>query len=154
MTEDTRAYTFEVSETLFRLATEGVHLRSNETKQFQSLGHLVNARAAEGMSALGSSDVSTLKTHLSRIPTKGPIKISLTISKTSAKSLSEAKERLGKIIGEHLTLCDALSLLLFDYIAQTKADRLIAKAFGDEASGERDELRNKTRDDSNVIRLR
>jgi len=154
MTEDTRAYTFEVSETLFRLATESVHLRSNETKRFQTLGGLVNARVADGISALGDSDATTLKTHLSRIPTKGPIKISLTISKTSAKSLSEAKERLGKIIGEHLTLGDALSLLLFDYIAQAKADRLIAKALGDEARLERDESRNQTRDNSNVVRLR
>jgi len=154
MSGDTRAYRLRVSHCLFELATEGIRLRSNETRRFQTLSSVVNARAAGRMSGFKEQDVPTLKDHFSAIPTKGPIPISLTITKTNAQSLDEAKERLAKLLGTDLTVGDAVSLLLLDYIAQAKADRMVAKFESGELSPNRDELRNKSQSDSTVVRLR
>ena len=44
MAGDTRSYALDVSELLFRLASESLRLRSNETLRFETVASLVNAR--------------------------------------------------------------------------------------------------------------
>ncbi len=57
-----RGYTLDVSEYLFRLTTESLRIHSNQTRRYQSLGNLVNARATAGAAgAIEQHDVETLR---------------------------------------------------------------------------------------------
>lgn len=128
MTGDSRDYSLDVSEYLFRLTTESLRLLSNETKCFQSLTSLVEKLAGPtAADALAQHDVETLRQHLSKIPTEGPIRIHLQIAKTSADNLVEAKRRLGEELGSDLSVADAISMLLFDYVVDKNASKLLAQ---------------------------
>lgn len=126
MGADSRGYTLDISEHLFRLTTESLRLRSNETKSYQTLESLVDARAAD-VSRIGDRDMTTLKEHLVTIPTKGNIRIELSISRTSAESLDQVTELLSKQLDAEITVGDALSVLLFDYVVEQKAARVLEK---------------------------
>lgn len=135
MSGDTRGYSLDVSEYLFRLTTESLRLLSNETKRYHSLTSLVNQLAGPGAAdAIAQHDVETLRQHLSKIPTKGPIRIHLHITKTSADNLIEAKKRLAKELGSSLTVGDAISMLLFDFVVEQSAAKLLSKLGVDDAS--------------------
>lgn len=135
MSGDTRGYSLDVSEYLFRLTTESLRLLSNETKRYHSLTSLVNQLAGPGAAdAIAQHDVETLRQHLSKIPTKGPIRIHLHITKTSADNLIEAKKRLAKELGSSLTVGDAISMLLFDFVVERSAAKLLSKLGVDDAS--------------------
>lgn len=155
MSGDTRGYSLDVSEYLFRLTTESLRLLSNETKRYHSLTSMVNQLAGPGAAeAIAQHDVETLRQHLSKIPTKGPIRIHLHITKTSADNLIEAKKRLAKELGSSLTVGDAISMLLFDFVVDQSAAKLLSKLGVDEttqACGGPIEVREKT---DNVVRLK
>jgi hypothetical protein len=138
MSGDTRSYALNISEHLFRLTTESLRLHSNETGRYQTLASLVNARAAACLSP-DDHNPETIRKHFGAIPTKGDIKIYLSISMTSAKHLSEAKRRLGQHIGSSMTVGDALSLLLFDYVVEQKATRVLQRLGLDDVVGGKDE---------------
>lgn len=128
-----RGYALDVSEYLFRLTTESLRIHSNQTRRYQSLANLVNSRATAGAAgAIEQHDIETLRHHLEKVPTKGPIRIYLSISKTSAESLTEAKRRLEKHLGSALTVGDAISMLLFDYVVEQGAAKLMSKIGIDE----------------------
>jgi hypothetical protein len=137
MSGDTRSYTLEVSEYLFMLTTESLRRHSNATQRYQTLASLVNERAASGV-PLEQYDTETLRQHLETIPTKGPIRIHLSISRSSADTLIDAKRKLAKQLGASLTVGDALSVLLLDFMAEHHAKRILGKIV-DEASDTRDE---------------
>eukprot|EP00456_Euglypha_rotunda_P041761 TRINITY_DN32484_c0_g1_i6.p1 TRINITY_DN32484_c0_g1~~TRINITY_DN32484_c0_g1_i6.p1 ORF type:complete len:147 (-),score=27.05 TRINITY_DN32484_c0_g1_i6:249-689(-) len=126
MSADSRGYTLDISEHLFRLTTESLRLRSNETKSYQTLESLLHARTAS-ISRIQGRDMSTLKEHLVAIPTEGDIRIELQISETSADCLDQVKELLSKEFEASLTVGDALSVLLFDYVVEQKAARVLEK---------------------------
>lgn len=121
---DSSGYTLDISEHLFRLTTESLRLRSNEMQSYQTLDNLVDARTAD-ISRLGDRDIATLKEHLVTIPTQGNIRIELTISKTSASGLDQVKDLLSRELQENLTVGDALSVLLFDYVVEQKTARVL-----------------------------
>lgn len=60
------------------------------------------------------------------------IRIHLSITKTSAESLTEAKRRLEKHLGSALTVGDAISMLLFDYVVEQGTAKLLSKIGIDE----------------------
>ncbi|PNB52550.1 hypothetical protein C1X73_33045, partial [Pseudomonas sp. FW305-130] len=70
----------------------------------------------------------TLRKHLRVVPTSGDIRINLNIRKTSAESLDEARARLGQRLGSNMTLADAISVLLFDYVAEKRAAQVLDRA--------------------------
>ena len=123
-TTDTPDITLDVSEPFFRLTTESIRLHSNETAHHQTLSSLIDHRALD-VSGINSHDTSTIKEHLVSIPTLGNIRLNLTISKTSAKSLAEVQDVLVRQLGSDLTVADALSILLFDYVVERKAARVM-----------------------------
>lgn len=128
MSGDSRDYSLDVSEYLFRLTTESLRLLSNETKSYQSLTSLVEKLAGPtAADALAQHDVETLRQHLSKIPTGGPIRIQLQIAKTSADNLAEANRRLAEDLGSSLTVADAISMLLFDYVVEKNATKLLSQ---------------------------
>ncbi|MAM37037.1 MAG: hypothetical protein CL949_00700 [Erythrobacter sp.] len=154
MTGASRQYAFDVSEHFFRLTTESVRIRSNETRKYQTLGTLVNARTA--CAHCLEHDPAVLRSHLDKIPTKGDIRIYLRVKASSADSLSEAQEMLAKRLGVSLSLGDTLSVLLFDYIVEQKALEVLGKlkeAGLDEPSAKRGELNANESQEGNVIRL-
>ncbi len=71
--------------------------------------------------------MTTLKEHLVAIPTQGEIRIELQISQTSADCLDDVKDLLSRELDADLTVGDALSVLLFDYVVEQKAARVLAK---------------------------
>jgi hypothetical protein len=155
MSGDTRGYSLDVSDYLFRLTTESLRLLSNETKRYHSLTSMVNQLAGAGAAdAIAQHDVETLRQHLSKIPTKGPIRIHLHITKTSADNLIEAKKRLAKELGSSLTVGDAISMLLFDFVVDQSASRLLSKLGVDEAGQSRDEPSPDRDTSDNVVRLK
>jgi len=112
--------TLDISEHLFRLTTESLRLRSNETRSYQTLECLLEARNGS-LARIRDRDMCTLKEHLGAIPTQGDIRIELRISQTSAECLDEVKDLLSKELEADLTVGDALSVLLFDYMSELKA---------------------------------
>ena len=148
-----RGYTLDVSEYLFRLTTESLRIHSNQTRRYQSLGNLVNARAGAA-GAIEQHDVETLRKHLEKVPTKGPIRIHLSITKTSAESLTEAKRRLEKHLGSALTVGDAISMLLFDYVVEQGTAKLLSK-IGIDVQKPPKSARGRGRDEGEkVVRIR
>jgi len=151
MSGDSRDYSLDVSEYLFRLTTESLRLLSNETNSYQSLTSLVEKLAGSSAAeALAQHDVETLREYLSKIPTEGPIRIHLQIAKTSADNLMEAKTRLGDELGADLTVADAISMLLFDYVVDKSASKLLAQ-MGIEPTPN---ARKSAEDSGKVVRLK
>lgn len=153
MSGDSRGYALDISEHLFHLTTESLRLRSNETKRYQTLASLVNSRVAFSCK-MEEHDPEIIRDHLVTIPTKGDIRIYLSISRSSADSLVEAKKRLGSQIGSNLTVGDALSILLFDYVVEQKATRVLERLGLDEPKGKCAEANANESQDENVVRLK
>lgn len=116
----------DISEHLFRLTTESLRLRSNETRSYQTLECLLEARNGS-LARIRDRDMTTLKEHLVAIPTQGDIRIELHISQTSADCLDEVKDLLSKEMDTDLTVGDALSVLLFDYMSELIAARVLER---------------------------
>ncbi|PMZ68353.1 hypothetical protein C1X65_30010, partial [Pseudomonas sp. FW305-70] len=68
MSADTRNYVLDISTDLFRLSTESLRLRSNETLVYATLESLIDSRAA---SSTYSDELKpeTLRKHLRVVPT-------------------------------------------------------------------------------------
>lgn len=121
-------YSLDVSEYLFRLTTESLRLLSNETQCYENLTSLVEKFAGPGAAdSLGQHDIETLKQHLSKVPTEGPIRIHFEIAKASSDNLNEAKQRLCETLDADLTVADAISMLLFNYVVEKSATKLLAR---------------------------
>ncbi|KEQ54740.1 hypothetical protein [Sphingobium chlorophenolicum] len=155
MSGDSRDYSLDISEYLFRLTTESLRLLSNETKCYQSLASMVDKLAESRVShALAQHDLETLREHLSKIPTNGSIRIHLKITKTSADNLLEAKQRLSEELCSDLTVADAISMLLFNYVVEQSASKLLSK-MGIEGAGESSvAVENQPGDSGNVVPLK
>lgn len=130
MAGHTRSYVLDVSEFLFRLTTESLRLRSNTTMRFESVASLVAERLS-GDLTFEHHDIETLREHLRAIPTKGPHRIHLTVSKPNADLLVASKKWLATRLASSVTVGDAYSVLLFDFIAEHHAQRILAKVFAD-----------------------
>lgn len=126
MTGRSRGYALTISTPLFQLATEAMRVHSNATKRFQSLAGLVIERVAHAP-VFEDHEADILLEHLRLIPTKGDIRIYLSIPRDDANKLVAIKKQLSLKVGQSLTIGDALSLLLFDTLAEDKASEIIRK---------------------------
>lgn len=126
MTGDLCDYTLDISEHLFHLTTESLRLRSNETRQYQTLASLLDQRIFVG-STLDEHAPDTIREHLSTVPTKGDIRIHLRIARSSADNLAKVKHRLGVFLGSAVTVGDTLSIMLFHYVVEQKAARILQR---------------------------
>jgi len=134
-TTDSPGYVLDISESLFRLTTEGVRLRSNETLAYETISSLISHRTAQLEGGIRQKS-AIIREHLSCIPTDGEIKLRLDICRTSASTLDDIKDMLSQQLGSALTLGDALSILLFDYVAERKAARVLEKIGLDGTNGQ------------------
>ncbi|MCF8708380.1 hypothetical protein [Rhizorhapis sp. SPR117] len=138
MSAESREFTLDVSEHFFHLTTESIRLRSNETRRYQTLSSLIDSRILEAKK-IDDHDSDTLRDHLEVVPTKGAIRINLTISKTSADLIGDARNRLATQLGTDLSFGDALSILLFDYVVERKAAHVLSTLGLDEMRDNHDE---------------
>src|SRR3546814_16450261 len=92
----------------------------------QTLSNLIDHRSSR-TEKIGSHDTRTLKEHLTSIPSDGTIRIRLNISRTCATSLDEVKDLLSRQLDSKLTVADALSFLLFDYVVEQKAAQVLVQ---------------------------
>lgn len=131
MTADPCSLALDISEPLFKLTTESVRLRSNETRSHQTLAGLVTERIDDPRE-LDDQSPDTIREHLSMVPTSGDIRINLVITKSSADSLDEVKRRMSEKLGSNITLGDTLSILLFNYIVGQKTAHVMQRLGLDE----------------------
>lgn len=120
----TEGFVLHVSESLFRLTTECIRLYSNETHLYQSLGALVSTRLAipGGIDKVHADD---MQAHFATLPTHGNLRIDLRIPDADVQTLAEIRHDLDRRLGTRLTLADALSALLFDYIVDANAAKIL-----------------------------
>lgn len=113
-----------VSEDLFRLTTESLRLHSNATFAHQTLATLIDFRAF-GELRLHDHEVATLGEHLSIVPGPGEISLDLALAARSLGYLEALQMAFSQKLGTALALEDALSLLLFDYVVEQKASKIL-----------------------------
>ena len=128
-----RECTLEVSQHFFHLTTESLRLRSNQTKRYETLTSFLDTRIKTAR-RVGDHDAATLREHLATIPTNGPILISFDISETNATALSTLRDQLSAHLDTELSLGDAVSILLFDYVVDQKSSRILDSLGLDEAT--------------------
>lgn len=127
MVGETRGYTFDVSEAFFRLTTECLRLRSNETLRYQSLASLLEGITTAGAPKLAALDTDVVRDHLVTIPTRGEVRLFIRMSRESADLLVDAKRALAVRMKARLTVADAVSVLLLDYLIAQKADNVMRR---------------------------
>lgn len=115
-----------VSEYLFRLTTECIRLYSNETLAYQSLGVLVSARLAV-FGSVESLCPDEMREHFTTLPTYGDVPLPLDIPDSDRQALADLREELVRQMGAGLTLADALSALLFEYVVEAKAAHILGR---------------------------
>lgn len=113
-----------ISEDLFRLTTESLRLHSNATFAHQTLATLIEFRAVE-RSHLHDHEVATLGEHLDIVPGPGKISLDLHLAVRSLEYLKAVQSSFSRKLGSALALEDALSLLLFDYVVEQKASKIL-----------------------------
>lgn len=113
-----------VSEDLFRLTTESLRLHSNATFAHQTLATLIEFRAFEDLH-LHDHELATLGEHLSIVPGPGEISLDLDLAARSLGYLEALRTAFSQKLRTALALEDALSLLLFDYVVEQKASKVL-----------------------------
>jgi len=131
MSADSQSYALNISEHLFALTTESLRLWSNETRRHQTLSRLVDDRISTSRFENFCNPEITRR-HLDAVATSGNIRINLTVSKTSAANLAEFRKWLEQQLGSETSWGDAVSVLLFDYVAEQKALRVLRRIGMDE----------------------
>lgn len=154
MTRDTpsQLHVLEISEPLFHLATDSVRLHCNETRRLRCLDDLVDSRAAFAQKL--DHNPETIRLHLHAVPGAGDIKVELRINQRTATLLVEARNILKALTDEDVLPGDVLSIMLFDYVVEQKANKVKVKLGFD--VGDRDIAGTglKPGADGNVIRLK
>lgn len=124
MPADAQNYALEMSEPLFRLTTESIRLRSNETRSYESLSSLTLHLAGTDRD-MATHDTDVLRQHLNLIPATGNIAVLMALPARYVDRLGAIRTSLEKRVGHRLTSEDSLSLLLFDYVVEQKAARVL-----------------------------
>lgn len=121
-----RSYALDISVELFKLTTESVRIHSNETLRYQTLAQLVTNCINQPTTTDGH-DPADLRGYLGKLPTRGDVRIHLNFSRANADLLVEIKKRFSQEIGGALTIADAVSILLYDYLVDRSATRVLSR---------------------------
>lgn len=116
-----------VSQYLFRLATESVRLYSNRTGVFSTLDDTVNGIADRALTIVPEYGEAAIKEHFRIIPTEGTKTLSVTILESNAPSYTMAAEMLASVMSKRMGVIDAVSLALYDLVAEQEVAHLAAK---------------------------
>jgi hypothetical protein len=142
-----------VSQYLFRLATESVRLYSNKVGIFSTLDDTVNAIADRAATIVSEYGETAIHEHFRIIPTEGSKALSVTILESNAPSYAMAAETLTSVIARRMSVIDAVSLALYDLVAEQEVAQLAAKLGipAEAAAGYRTLIRQS---ESNVVPFR
>lgn len=121
---EARGCRLRISADLFRLTTESLRIHSNATFAHQTLARLIEFRAFEE-SHLLDHEVTTLGEHLGIVPGPGEINLDLDLAAQSLDYLEALQAAFSQKLCIALALEDALSLLLFDYVVEQKASKIL-----------------------------
>lgn len=127
MVGEERSIDLKISDHYFRLTTEGVRLFSNRERRYTTLNEVVNDRAGLAGSIVKAYEADDLRKHLHFIPADGEVSINLTILETSAASIEHAIPQLTSALGSSVRFAEAVSLLLFDWIAERHSTEIVMK---------------------------
>lgn len=116
-----------VSQYLFRLATESVRLYSNKVGSVVTLDDAVNGIAHRASTIVHEYGSAAVKEHYRIIPTYGSIPIYITILESNAPSYTMAAEMLSSMMLKHMDIIDAVSIALFDLVAEQEVAQLASK---------------------------
>lgn len=116
-----------VSDGFFRLTTESIRVLSNERQEYVAIGDVVNAHSARMRATSPTHTAKTAGAHLSLIKTDGDIPIQLEILRSSYDNVIASAEILSKTLKSSVRFSDAISILLFDFIAERETMRLAAR---------------------------
>lgn len=125
MNTEMREYRLEVSEYFFKLSAMCQRIYGERTRREPSLSNVIHYRIRSAHRVL-DSNASTLLQHLEAIPTMGDVAIDFAIPPATDDLLEKARLRYSAVLESDLTVGDAVSLLLFDYVVEDKADAVIA----------------------------
>ena len=132
MTTGIHTYEFAVSEMLFRLVTECVHLHSNDLRRLVTLGEVVDERAARAADGFPGQESDSLRGHLATALTGGEIRLGLQVSTETEALLAAGQARLAERLGSPVSLDELVSLLLFDFSVDRAAALMLAGLLGEE----------------------
>ena len=143
----------DASEAFFRLTTESIRQFSNEHQLYASISDVIAARTALALEHSRYLDARMISAHLAAVESHGPVTIQLTFEEASVEMIDAMREELSQIISRALSNVDAISILLFDYIAEQESARLATRLgfYGDDAKNYRDILQSHR---ENVTKMR
>ncbi|USI75120.1 hypothetical protein [Sphingomonas morindae] len=118
--------TLDISEQLFSLTTEALHLRSNATRSYQTLEDIL-ADETDATTIADDLSLETLRDYRSAISSQGDVRISLSLSKPCVASLEDVRRLLSGLLDEELAMTDALSIVLFHFVVGQKAARILSR---------------------------
>lgn len=105
--------------------TEAVRLQSNDTAAFATLAQLIEARRKTVLLSLRRHELAALRGHFETVPSDGSIPVECELSRAGADCLDKARQWLGGELRRDVTSTDAVSALLFDYVVEQSASRLL-----------------------------
>lgn len=142
-----------VSQYLFRLATESVRLYSNKAEAISTLDDTVNGVASRALTIVPEYGPAAVQEHFRIIPTEGRTTVNITILASNAATYVMAAEMLASVMSRRMEVLDAVSLALYDLVAEQEIAQLANKLgiSADAAAGYRRLIRET---DSNVVPFR
>lgn len=127
MSDSVEKIDMSVSDSLFRLTTESIRVLSNERHEYVAIGDVVNAHAARMRQTSPTHTPKTAGAHLAIIKTDGDIPIHIEIRRSSYEDVLASAEILSHVLATSVRFADAISVLLFDFIAERETMRLAAR---------------------------
>ncbi|MGF7151628.1 uncharacterized protein (DUF2225 family) [Sphingomonas zeicaulis] len=118
-----------VSQWFWRMATEAVRIRSNDTYRSEILADVVSEIAR--VTPEPKCRTALLRKHFEMIPSAGPIEIELRISSDVADIIENVAVLIENQLGMKASNADAISLLLYDFIASRHTTKIL-EAIDDE----------------------
>ena len=152
---DYRTYELDVSEPLFRLATECIHFVSNDLRTLATVGTIVAVRAARASEGFPGLAPEAVLGHLDTLATVGAIPVAIQIAPSTADHLEAARALLQARLERSTSLADAVSVLLFDLTVEHAATSMLDRILGDDTREETGDNRSPTAvSGENVVPIR
>lgn len=129
MTERTSRISGGISPELFRFATAAIRMHSDELLRFVTLPDVINDFTQRNLNLYEGLDKEDAELHLRIVPSNGDVSIDIQVLKTSMSSIEESVSLLEEILQTSVTLIDAVSLLLFEYVVHKKANDILERMF-------------------------
>lgn len=123
MNDSTTTLHIAVSQWFWRMATEAVRIRSNETYRDETLANVISEIALATPEP--KCETTLLRRHFEVIPSVGSIKVELCLDSQAVANIVNVSRLITQQLGTAATHTDAISWLLYDYIASHHASKIM-----------------------------